>query len=89
MPIWRPARTWSARAGPSGSSSSAARLAHLSDSARAIVNLAATIGRTFTLDVLIQACSDVVDGLVGALDELRQRQIVREHGASGYDFSHD
>ena len=69
--------------------SSAARLAQLSDSARATVSLAATIGRAFTLDVLIEASDDDVDSLVGALDELWQRRIVREHGTSAYDFSHD
>jgi DNA-binding SARP family transcriptional activator/predicted ATPase len=66
-----------------------ARLAQLSDSARATVSLAATIGREFTLDVLIQASDDDVDSLVGSLDELWQRRIVREHGTSAYDFSHD
>ena len=66
-----------------------ARLTQLSDSARATVSLAATIGRAFALDVLIQATDDDVDSLVGALDELWQRRIVREHGTSAYDFSHD
>jgi DNA-binding SARP family transcriptional activator len=67
----------------------AARLAQLSDSARELVRLAATIGRAFTLDLLIQVSDDDMDSLVGVLDELWQRRIVREHGTSAYDFSHD
>jgi DNA-binding SARP family transcriptional activator/predicted ATPase len=67
----------------------AGRLAQLSDSARKTVSLAATIGRSFTLDLLVEASEDDMDSLVGALDELWQRRIVREHGTSAYDFSHD
>jgi predicted ATPase/DNA-binding SARP family transcriptional activator len=67
----------------------AARLAQLSDAAREVVRLAATIGRAFSLDLLVQACDDDMDRLVGVLDELWQRRIVREHGTSSYDFSHD
>jgi hypothetical protein len=67
----------------------AARLAQLSGSARQTVSLAATIGRSFTLDLLVAASEDDVDSLVGALDELWQRRIVREHGTSAYDFSRD
>ena len=67
----------------------AARLAQLSDPTREIVRLAATIGRSFTLDLLIDASASDIDGVVAAIDELWQRQIVREHGTSAYDFSHD
>jgi predicted ATPase/DNA-binding SARP family transcriptional activator len=70
----------------------AARLAQLSDPAREIVGLAATIGRAFTLELLVQARDDAaadMDTLVGVLDELWRRRIVREQGTSGYDFSHD
>jgi predicted ATPase len=67
----------------------AARLAQLSDAARETVSLAATIGRSFTLDLLVQASTGEIDSLVGPLDELWQRQTVREHGSSAYDFSHD
>jgi DNA-binding SARP family transcriptional activator/predicted ATPase len=67
----------------------AARLAHLSDTARDTVRLAATIGRDFTLDLLIEASDRDADSLVGALDELWQRRIVRERGGAAYDFSHD
>jgi DNA-binding SARP family transcriptional activator len=65
-----------------------ARLAQLSPRARTLVNLAATIGREFTLEVLAAASNLDEDALVGALDELWRRRIVREQGAEGYDFSH-
>jgi len=67
----------------------AARLAQLSDTARDTVRLAATIGRDFTLDLLIEASDRDADNLVGALDELWRRRIVREHGGDAYDLSHD
>jgi DNA-binding SARP family transcriptional activator/predicted ATPase len=67
----------------------AARLAQLSDTARDTVRLAATIGRDFTLDLLIEASDRDADSLVGTLDELWQRRIVRERGGAAYDFSHD
>jgi DNA-binding SARP family transcriptional activator len=66
-----------------------ARVDQLSPPARALAELAATIGREFTFDVLAQA-SDASEGLVvAALDELWHRRIVREQGESAYDFSHD
>jgi tetratricopeptide (TPR) repeat protein len=67
----------------------AARLAQLSDSTREIVRLAATIGRSFTLELLIDASAGEMDVVVDAIDELAQRRIVREQGNSAYDFSHD
>jgi tetratricopeptide (TPR) repeat protein len=66
-----------------------ARLAQLSDPTREIARLAATIGRSFTLDLLAEASASDVDRVVVAIDELWQRQIIREHGTSAYDFSHD
>lgn len=67
----------------------AARLAQLSEAARETVRLAATIGRSFTLDLLVQSGPGEIDSLVGPLDELWERQIVREHGTNAYDFVHD
>ncbi len=66
-----------------------ARLAQLSPSARELASVAATVGREFTFDVLrqVSGCDD--ETLVRALDELWHRRVVREHGATGYDFSHD
>jgi DNA-binding SARP family transcriptional activator/predicted ATPase len=65
------------------------RLAQLSASARMFVELVATIGREFTLDFLIGGGLTDTDSAVRALDELWYKRIVREHGANGYDFTHD
>ncbi|HEX6479354.1 MAG TPA: BTAD domain-containing putative transcriptional regulator [Ktedonobacteraceae bacterium] len=67
----------------------AGRLLQLSASAHGFVELAAIIGREFTLDVLIGASLADADSAVHALDELWQKRIVREHGANSYDFTHD
>ena len=65
------------------------RLLQLSVASREFVDLAATIGREFTLDLLITASNADVDSAVRALDELWQKRIVRDHGANSYDFTHD
>lgn len=65
------------------------RLAQLSASARMFVELVATIGREFTLDFLIGGDLADTDSAIRALDELWYKRIVREHGANGYDFTHD
>src|SRR6266700_4102942 len=65
------------------------RLLQLSASARELVELAATIGREFTLDLLITVGHTDADSTVRALDELWHKRIVREHGANSYDFTHD
>jgi DNA-binding SARP family transcriptional activator/tetratricopeptide (TPR) repeat protein len=67
----------------------AGRLLQLSDSARAFVELAATIGREFTLDLLSTAGNSNTESAVRALDELWHKRIVREHGENSYDFTHD
>src|SRR6266516_801897 len=67
----------------------ASRLLQLSASARAFVELAATIGREFTLDLLSTVGNADADSAVRALDELWHKRIVREHGANSYDFTHD
>ena len=67
----------------------AARLAHLSDPARDVASLASTVGRAFTLEVVREGGGVGEDILVGGLDELLRRQIVRELGNSAYDFAHD
>lgn len=58
-----------------------ARLAQLSNEARELAGLAATIGRQFSLAVLSHASQHPEETLVRALDELWQRRIVREVGA--------
>ena len=65
-----------------------ARLAQLSPQAHELVELAATVGREFTLDLLRQASGSDEEALVHGLDELWQRRIVRETGMAAYDFSH-
>ncbi|HEY7350305.1 MAG TPA: BTAD domain-containing putative transcriptional regulator [Ktedonobacterales bacterium] len=67
----------------------ASRLLQLSAPAHELVGLAATIGREFTIDLLIASGNMDMDSAVGALDELWQKRIVREHGANCYDFTHD
>jgi DNA-binding SARP family transcriptional activator/predicted ATPase len=67
----------------------AGRLLQLSASAHGFVELAAIIGREFTLDLLIAVSNADVDSAVRALDELWHKRIVREHGANSYDFTHD
>ena len=66
-----------------------ARFAQVSEAARDLVDLAATIGREFSPDVLAHASDASEETLVRALDELWRRRIVREQGAGAYDFSHD
>jgi len=65
------------------------RLLQLSASAREFVEFAATIGREFTLDLLITVGNADADSAVRALDELWHKRIVRERGANNYDFTHD
>ena len=65
-----------------------ARLDRLSPFTRRLLEIAATIGREFPPRVLACAAGSTEDGIADALDELWQRQVVREHGAA-YDFSHD
>jgi DNA-binding SARP family transcriptional activator len=65
------------------------RLARLSEPARDLTGLAATIGRDFSADLLAEATSLGQETFTRALDELWRRQIIRNRSAGGYDFSHD
>ena len=65
------------------------RLTKLSPTAHTLAGLAATIGRSFSFDVLVQASDVSEEILVQGLDELWQQRIVREQGLLIYDFSHD
>jgi DNA-binding SARP family transcriptional activator len=65
------------------------RLEQLSEGATEALEVAATIGRAFTFEALEQASELEEAALVRALDELWQRQIVREQGLNTYDFGHD
>ena len=65
------------------------RLQQLSEQARALLEAAAVIGRSFTHE-LLRTVSDVSeDTLIHSLDELWRRRIIRERGAVSYDFHHD
>ena len=65
-----------------------ARLDQLSDEARELAALAATIGRAFTFVVLQAVSEQNEEALVEQLDELWRRRIILEQGADAYDFSH-
>jgi DNA-binding SARP family transcriptional activator/tetratricopeptide (TPR) repeat protein len=64
------------------------RLEQASASAREVAGLAAAVGRDFTLDLLTEASDLDAGTVVGAVDELWRRRIMREY-RDGYDFSHD
>jgi DNA-binding SARP family transcriptional activator/tetratricopeptide (TPR) repeat protein len=64
------------------------RLEQASASAREVAGLAAAVGRDFTLDLLTEASDLDAGTVVGAVDELWRRRIMREY-REGYDFSHD
>ena len=66
-----------------------ARLARLSQTARTLAEVAATIGRSFAMPVLRAASALDENALVDALDELWRRRIIREGSDGDYDFSHD
>lgn len=64
------------------------RLTQLSATGQDVLDVAASIGREFTTDLLTAASDRSADDVVAGLDELWARRIVREHGSEGYDFSH-
>ncbi len=64
------------------------RLEQVTAPAREVAGLAAAVGTDFTLDLLTEASDLEADIVVGAVDELWRRRIVREF-RDGYDFSHD
>lgn len=74
---------------PRGQAVVAARLAILSEEARAAAEVAAAVGRDFRFDILAQASDLEEDALVRGLDELWRRHIVRVQADERWDFSHD
>jgi DNA-binding SARP family transcriptional activator/tetratricopeptide (TPR) repeat protein len=64
------------------------RLDQATAAAREVAGLAAAVGTNFTLDLLTEASDLDADVVVGAIDELWRRRIMREF-RDGYDFSHD
>ncbi|MEZ4677395.1 MAG: ABC transporter substrate-binding protein [Caldilineaceae bacterium] len=65
------------------------RLAHLSPEAHTVVNLASVIGRSFDYGLLQASGSWEEEQLVDLLDELLEREIIREQSGDTYDFAHD
>jgi DNA-binding SARP family transcriptional activator len=65
-----------------------ARLGQLTDGARRLAELAAIIGRPFSVGLMASATGNDERELVDHLDELWRRRIIREQGLT-YDFSHD
>ena len=66
-----------------------ARLAQLTPATRTLAQVAATIGRAFTLPLLAEAGRVDEESVVAGLDELWRRRIVREQASTRYDFTHD
>ncbi|MBC8075682.1 MAG: AAA family ATPase [Chloroflexales bacterium] len=67
----------------------ARRLQQVSRPTADLLRVAAVIGRSFPLAVLSRAAALDDDTLVRGIDELCQRQIVRDLGDDVYDFTHD
>jgi ABC-type oligopeptide transport system substrate-binding subunit/DNA-binding SARP family transcriptional activator len=65
------------------------RLERLSETARALAQTAAVIGQPFSLALLLQTSGLTEEALLPALDDLWQRQVIREHGNDRYDFAHE
>jgi DNA-binding SARP family transcriptional activator len=65
-----------------------ARLGQLPDGARRLAEVAAVIGRPFSVGLLVSAAGIGEPELVDNLDELWRRRIIRDQGLT-YDFSHD
>ena len=65
------------------------RLAQLSPEAQKLAGVAAAIGRDFSLELLEAAGEVSDDTLVGAVDELWRRRLLRERSGTTYDFAHD
>jgi len=64
------------------------RLDQATAAARDVAGLAAAVWTDFTLDLLTEASDLDTRAVVGAVDELWRRRILREFG-DGYDFSHE
>jgi tetratricopeptide (TPR) repeat protein len=65
-----------------------ARLCQLSEGALRLAEVAAVIGRAFSVGLLVPATGMGEHELVDQIDELWRRRIIRDQGPT-YDFSHD
>jgi DNA-binding SARP family transcriptional activator/predicted ATPase len=66
-----------------------ARLAQLSPSACELAGLAATVGQSFSFDLLAKASDWDEDSVSRALDELWRRRLIEGLEGTQYDFTHD
>ena len=66
-----------------------ARISLLSPPAYELAEIAATIGRPFSFDLLAKATDWDEESLSRALEELWQRRIVDLHDTGSYDYTHD
>jgi DNA-binding SARP family transcriptional activator/tetratricopeptide (TPR) repeat protein len=65
------------------------RIEQVTPPARSVADLAAVIGRDFTLELLTEASDLDGEAVMAAVDELWRRRIIREQAAASYDFFHD
>ncbi|HSV81996.1 MAG TPA: AAA family ATPase [Ramlibacter sp.] len=65
-----------------------ARLGQLTGDARRVAEVAAVIGRSFSIGLMVSAMRVDEHELVDHVDELWRRRIIRDQGPT-YDFSHD
>lgn len=65
-----------------------ARLGQLTDGARRLAEVAAVVGRPFSVGLMASATGVSEGELVEHVDELWRRRIIRDQGLT-YDFSHD
>jgi tetratricopeptide (TPR) repeat protein len=65
-----------------------ARLGQLTDGAQRLAEVAAVIGRPFSVGLMVSATGIDEHELVDNIDELWRRRIIRDQGLR-YDFSHD
>jgi DNA-binding SARP family transcriptional activator len=65
-----------------------ARLGQLPEGARRVAEVAAVVGRSFSIRLLASATGIDESALVDHVDELWRRRIIRDQGLA-YDFSHD
>jgi DNA-binding SARP family transcriptional activator/tetratricopeptide (TPR) repeat protein len=64
------------------------RLGQLTDGARRLAEVAAVVGRPFSVGLMVSATGIDEHELVDHIDELWRRRIIRDQGLT-YDFSHD
>ena len=65
-----------------------ARLGQLTDGARRLAEVAAVIGRPFSVGLMVSATGIDERELIDHVDELWRRRIIRDQGLT-YDFTHD